>query len=128
MREIRQQDIVWVRFPYSDMSEEKFRPAVVASNDSYNRKSHDVIVCAITSKLDSKAYSVLIDDSMLSSGSMPLKSRIRADKIIRIEKGLVVKPFARLNNEAFDELTNEIMSLVKRIQKNGRQTVERIEY
>ena len=114
MGEARQQDIVWVRFPYSDMKESKFRPAVVVSNDDYNKKNPDVVACAITSKLDGMDYSILMDESNISSGKMPLKSRIRADKIILIDKALVAKAFARLDNRTFDSLTYEISRLVKR--------------
>jgi len=114
MGETKQQDIVWVRFPYSDMKESKFRPAVVVSNDSYNKKNMDVVACAVTSKLDDREYSILLDESNISSGKMPLKSRIRADKIILIDKLLVAKTFARLDNRTFDLLTYEISRLVKR--------------
>lgn len=114
MNEARQQDIVWVRFPYSDLREAKFRPAAVVSNDRYNRKNLDVVVCAVTSRLDDKEYSVLIDETSLDSGKMPLKSRVRADKIIPVGKKLIEKPFARLNDKTFDLLVEEINKLIKK--------------
>ncbi len=114
MDEIRQQDIVWVRFPYSDMKEWKFRPAVVISNNKYNKKSPDVVACAITSKLEEKDYTILIDESNITTGRLPVKSRIRADKIVHIEKQLIPKSFAQVNNKTFDMLTEEIKKLIKR--------------
>ncbi len=114
MDEIKQQDIVWVIFPYSDMQEAKFRPAVVVSNNSYNKKSPDIVACAVTSKLHEREYSILLDKSNLASGNLPLKSRIRADKVVQIEKSLVAKSFARLNDKTFDLLVGEIKKLVKR--------------
>lgn len=117
MSQIRQQDIVWVRFPYSDMREVKFRPAVVVSNNSYNRKHNDVIACAITSRLEEKEYGIPIDESKIASGKMPLKSMIRVDKIMQIEATLIARMFARLDNKSFDLLTERIMRLVKR---NGK--------
>ncbi len=113
---MNQQDIVWVKLPFSSLKESKVRPAVVVSNNEYNKRSQDIVVCAITSKLDEKQYSILIDDKNLSSGNLPLKSRIRADKIIQIEKDIVIKPFAILNDKTFDELINEIMKLLKRVK------------
>ena len=114
MSEVRQQDIVWIRFPYSDMKEGKFRPAIVVSNEKYNKNRLDVIACAVTSKLDEKDYTILIDQSNMSSGKLPLKSRIRADKIMQIEKKLVEKPFARLDDKTFDLLADEIKKLISR--------------
>jgi len=43
-----------------------------------------------------------------------LKSRIRADKIMQIEKSLIAKAFARLDDKTFDLLNAEIMKLLKR--------------
>ncbi len=42
-------NIVLVPFPFSDQTTTKKRPAVVISSDSYNGKSPDIIIMAITS-------------------------------------------------------------------------------
>ncbi|MBI2971678.1 MAG: type II toxin-antitoxin system PemK/MazF family toxin [Candidatus Aenigmarchaeota archaeon] len=111
---MNQQDLVWVRLPFSNFRESKVRPAVVVSNSEYNKGSSDIIVCAITSKLEGKQYSILIDNKNLSKGDLPIKSRVRADKILQMEKGLVIKSFARLDDKTFDLLVEEILKLVQR--------------
>lgn len=111
---MNQQDLVWVRLPFSSLKETKVRPAVIVSNNEYNKRSQDIVVCAVTSKLDEKQYSILIDNKNLSSGNLPVKSRIRADKIIQIEKNLIIRSFAKLDNKTFDSLINEIIKLLKR--------------
>lgn len=45
-------DVVVVAFPFTDQSAVKKRPAVVVSNRTYNRSRPDVILAAITSRLD----------------------------------------------------------------------------
>jgi len=111
---MKQQDLVWISIPYSSLEQSKVRPAVIVSNDSYNDKSQDIVVCAVTSKLDGMPYSILIDTSNLSIGKLPVKSRIRADKIMQIEKNLVIRQFAQLNKKTFDLLTSEIVKLIQR--------------
>lgn len=111
---MNQQDLVWIRLPFPSLKETKVRPAVIVSKNEYNKRSQDVVVCAVTSKLDEKQYSILVDDKNLSSGNLPLKSRIRADKIMQIEKNLIIKPFAKLDNKTFDALIGEIIKLLKR--------------
>ena len=111
---MNQQDLVWVKLPFSDLRQSKVRPALVVSNNSYNKSNPDVVVCAVTSKLKESEYSVLIDDKDLSSGSLPIKSRVRADKILQIEKDLVIRPFAKLENKMFDNVVGKIADLVKR--------------
>lgn len=109
-----QQDVIWVGLPFSSFKESKVRPAVIVSNDKYNKKSVDVVVCAITSNLEKMPYSLIIDNNNLSAGKMPMKSKIRADKIMQIERNLVINSFARLDNKTFDSLIEEINKLVKR--------------
>lgn len=111
---MNQQDIVWVRLPFSSLEESKVRPVVVVSNNEYNNKNQDVVVCAITSNLEKKDYTIIVDSSNLSMGKLPVKSKIRADKIMHIEKKLILNRFARLNNKTFDMLVKEIINLVQR--------------
>ena len=112
--QMKQQDLVWVKLPFSDFSGSKIRPAVIVSNNSYNGQGKNVVVCAVTSKLEPKPYSTTLNQENLSEGALPLKSRIRTDKILQIEKSLVEAPFARINNETFDRLVNEAVKLLKR--------------
>lgn len=114
MPDPQQRDIVWVRFPYADLEHGKFRPAVIVSNTRYNREHADVIACAITSKLEKNGYSIVIEQKNIESGTMPLKSRIRADKIMTLEKNLIAAPFARLDGATFGALVAKITDLVAR--------------
>ena len=114
MNETRQQDIIWVKIPYSDMEGAKFRPALVVSNDPYNNKHLGIIVCAITSNIDKQEFGIIFDNSNLISGKIHLKSKVRADKVMSIEKTLVVKSFARLNNKTFDSVIEEVIKLMRR--------------
>ena len=48
-------DIVVVRFPFTDSAKHKARPAVVISNEYYNRHSRNaIIILAITSQFENK--------------------------------------------------------------------------
>ena len=109
---IKQGEIVWIRFPYSDMKEVKFRPALILSNDSYNKKYNDVLICAITSNLQKREYGVVIDKSNMMRGTIPIKSVIRADKILSVEKDMVNKSFAEIDSRTFSAVVKKIMNLI----------------
>jgi len=111
---MNQQDLVWVKLPYSDLRQSKVRPALIVSNNDYNNSNPDVVVCAVTSKLKESKYSILIENKDLSSGTLPIKSRVRADKILQIEKDLAIRPFAKLDNKMFDNVVGKIADLLKR--------------
>ena len=109
---MNQRDIIWVSLPYTDFKEAKARPAVVVSNDEYNKSHKDLVVCALTTNLQTKEYSVIIDNENISSGKLPLRSRIRADKILQISKDLAKGSFASINQNTFKDLTKEILKLI----------------
>ncbi len=111
---MQQGDLVWVKVPFSNFEEEKIRPALIVSNDAYNASSFDVVICAITSNLEQMPYSLMISQKNLAQGELPLTSKIRVDKLFQLEKTKVLKPFAKLNNETFELVVNQIAKLVSR--------------
>jgi len=44
-----QGDILLVPIPFTDLSSQKRRPVIVISNNSYNQKTTDLVVMAMTS-------------------------------------------------------------------------------
>jgi mRNA interferase MazF len=48
-------DVVLVPFPFTSPTASKKRPAIVASNRSYNAAKPDVVVMAVTSQLRASA-------------------------------------------------------------------------
>ncbi|MBI4311949.1 MAG: type II toxin-antitoxin system PemK/MazF family toxin [Chloroflexi bacterium] len=45
-------DVVLVPFPFTDLSGSKYRPAVVVSDDSYNRTTRDIVIGQITGNMN----------------------------------------------------------------------------
>ncbi len=107
-----QGDIVIVPFPFSNLSDKKRRPVLVLSKTEDNLHSLDIITCGITSNLANEKYSVLIDNDSLEFGSIPNKSRIRADKLFTIDKDIIIKKVAKVKKEFFEEVRNQFKSLL----------------
>ena len=109
----RQRDIVLVPFPFSDLSGQKVRPVLVVSNDAYNQRSRDVLVCGLTTNLDPTPYSIIVDVSDVERmGSLRHKSKIKADAIASLEQSILIKRIARLRLSPFTEVTGLIHGLV----------------
>lgn len=111
---MRQQDIVWVRVPYSNFDDSKVRPAVVMSNDAYNELHDDIVVCSLTSNLEPAPYKVPVSSDDLSEGELPLDSMARADKVVPVEKPLVERALGRLDEAAYDRIVDALSGLVRR--------------
>jgi len=72
------------------------------------------VVCAITSNPKKRRHSIPIKQKDLASGKLPIRSRVRADKILSIHRELVLSAFARLSDKKFDEVVTEVKWLVSR--------------
>ncbi|MFH1505920.1 MAG: type II toxin-antitoxin system PemK/MazF family toxin [archaeon] len=107
-----QREIVLTPFPFSDLSNIKQRPVLILSNNEYNYKTEDLLVCGLTSTLKDTEYSVLIDNKNLEAGMIPLKSRIKVDKIFTLEQSLFKKKLGKLDKETFEKVKEELMKLI----------------
>lgn len=112
MSVLHQKEVFWASFPYSHLGEDKQRPVLVVSNDEYNASGDDVVVCAITSNLKARPYSVPLDQSGFVEGKLPLNSRIRCDKILGLEKTLLGKKMGRVTDKVFQNTLGEISRLL----------------
>ena len=62
------------------------RPAIIVSNNRYNRRSDDVVAVPLTSNLRPSEYSVPVTSKDIESGEL-VDSNARVDKIFSVEKG-----------------------------------------
>lgn len=109
----KQREIVLVPFPFSDLSSSKRRPVLIISNNYYNDKFPDVLVCVITSNLFQDEYSVVLDDSDLEVGILPERSIIKWHKLFTIEQTQILKRFSLISENKFREVRNEITELIQ---------------
>jgi len=70
MEDISVRDIVFVAFPFSDLSNHKLRPALVLAD----AQRGDWILCQITSKSYSDSKAIEINDTNFESGGLSLVS------------------------------------------------------
>ncbi|OGI15243.1 hypothetical protein A3K63_04200 [Candidatus Micrarchaeota archaeon RBG_16_49_10] len=105
-------DIVLVPFPFTDLSGMKKRPALVVSNNMYNRSSEDFIICSITSNLQNREHSVLISSSDLESGFIPKTSIVKVNNIHNFKQGLALKKIGRVKKKVLKEVKEKLFELM----------------
>ncbi len=104
----KQKDIVLFPFPFSNLEQEKVRPAIIISNNKFNNNSLDRIMVPLTSVLKKKPYSASVLQEDLISGRLVTKSIIRADKIFSLEKDLIKVRIGVISNKKFKEIIEKI--------------------
>ncbi len=106
-----QGDIVLIPVPFTDLSSQKRRPAIVISNDDHNLKSDDIVVVAMTSSLANRDYGFTITSDELAIGQLKRPSMVRVDKIYTLSKSIVVKVFGRVDPSVLDRIRASLRQL-----------------
>ena len=107
-----QGDIILVPFPFTNLMAVKRRPVLILSKGEYNSKADDVITCGITSNINDSNHSVIIDNTDLIEGSIPLQSRIKVDKLFTLEQSIVIKKLGKVNTNIFESVKKELHKLI----------------
>ncbi len=108
----RQGDIVLIPIPFSDLTNNKQRPVLIISSNSYNKMTEDIVVVAVTSQLKDLDYSVVIETIDLHEGELKVTSAIRADKVYTLSKDIVKRKFGKVNSKVLDAVRTKINELI----------------
>ena len=91
---IKQNDIVLVPFPFTDLSSSKVRPALVVSKNL----GDDFILCGISSK-SSCVNEIQITNDDLSAGELPVRSFVKIGKIVTLHSSLIRRSVASVRKD-----------------------------
>jgi mRNA interferase MazF len=101
--------VVLVRFPFSDLSEFKLRPAVVLADAGRG----DCVLCQITSKPYGDARALQLEQSAFASGSLRVTSYVRPGKLFTASGELITEEVGVLTPEALTGVVDAVMNLLR---------------
>lgn len=107
-----QKDIVLVYYPFSNISGYKLRPAVIISNNNYNKNNEDLLLIGITSSDKSRNYIIDILNSDLVEGNLLLDSKIKVDHLLLAEKTIIKKKIAKISDALFAKVKEKLNELI----------------
>ena len=98
-----------IPFPFTDLSDNKVRPAVVISN---NLKGNDVIVAFISSKklkeLQPTDISIKETDRSFRLTGLKTNSTIKLSKLATLEKKIILGELGKISVETEKEITKKL--------------------
>jgi mRNA interferase MazF len=107
-------DIVLVKFPFSDLSQTKPRPAVILW---VNPAGDDITLCAITSQnidqLSVEDIPLLPTDPEFFSTGLRVPSKIRTTRITTLTKQLVIRKFGGLGTQQIQVLNEKLIEMLQ---------------
>lgn len=98
-----------VRFPFSDLSNAKLRPAVVLADVGRD----DFVLCQVTSKSYADPGAIQVTDDSFSSGGLRHTSYVRPGKLFTANRDLVAATAGQLTEEARIEVIEAVIELLR---------------
>lgn len=109
-----QGDIVLIPIPFTDLSSQKRRPVVVISNNTYNQRTADIVVVALTSNPAPADYGFPITSLDLEKGELNRPGKVRVDKIYTLSQSIVAKTFGRVNETTLERIRQTLQDLTSK--------------
>jgi mRNA interferase MazF len=101
--------MVLVRFPFSDLSQAKLRPAVVLADAGRG----DWILCQVTSKPYGDAQAIALDDASFATGSLRVASYARPGKLFTANHSLMVTQVGTLKPTPFKQIIKAVVEILQ---------------
>lgn len=108
-------DVVLVPFPFTDLTTQKQRPALVISSNDFNSYSLDVILLGITSQIPkdvAQSDYYLTSDEQQRAG-LPKPSIVKAAKVVTLSQNLIRKAIGRLLVRTVDQVVTKLEAIIK---------------
>lgn len=102
-------NIVVIRFPFSDFSSFKRRPALVLAAP----KGNDSILCQITSKRTRDSYAIPIGNDAFEEGSLKKPSNIRPNKLFTAENSTILYKAGKLEKQKLTQAVGTACSILQ---------------
>lgn len=104
-------DIVLVRFPFSDLSQTKLRPALVLT---VGKNIDEITLCFISSQntqnLSFNEFAIFRSDSEFTQTGLKTNSKVRVTKIITLERKLILRKIGKLGKKHIKILNQTLIT------------------
>jgi mRNA interferase MazF len=96
-------------FPFSDLSHNKLRPAVLLASTG----REDWIVCQITSNPFGDTRSLVLSASEFAAGTLQRTSYVRPGKIFTAHESLIAAVVGTLKPEIFEAVRSAVIGMIR---------------
>lgn len=100
-------DVVVTPFPFSDLTANKKRPALVVADLT----GDDIIICLITSQNAKDNYAISLASDDLANGQLKQISNIRPNRLFTIDAKIILYRIGTLKKEKTEQVSQKIIEI-----------------
>ncbi len=100
-------DIVLLPFPYSDLTGMKQRPALIISNEVFNRSSDKICLLITSNKIKD---GVLIDNFL--NGKLPFRSWVKPYRIFTVDERVIKRKLCCVDEKFLEKVIGKFNEYV----------------
>jgi mRNA interferase MazF len=101
--------VILARFPFSDLSQTKLRPAVVLADVGRG----DWVLCQITSNPYADPRAIRLEESDFVPGSLQISSFARPGKLFTASQNLIQAQVGKLRTQRFGDIIEAVVLLLR---------------
>jgi mRNA interferase MazF len=105
----RQGEVIFLAYPFSNLSATKVRPAVVLQPVRKN----DMITCQISSKSYADPNAVEIGDDGFAEGGLPMVSYVQTAKLFTAHASLIHRTAGRLREVMLNDIMARVIAVLR---------------
>lgn len=99
--------VVSSAFPFSDLTSQKFRPALVAAIADFD----DLILCQITSRPYSASHAIKLTSVDFQDGDLPVMSYIRPDKLFTADDSMISRVYGEIKSDKLEQVHKALRTI-----------------
>jgi mRNA interferase MazF len=100
-------DVVVTPFPFTDLSANKKRPALVVAT----LLGDDVVLCAITSQSVADDYAISLSDDDFETGGLRQMSNIRPNRLFKADAKVISYRAGKIRTDKLQEVKKKIKEI-----------------
>lgn len=112
---IKKGDIILIKFPFTDLTSIKVRPALVVSSDRYNNASNDALFMLITSQTSN----MFMDDLLIEANhpeftntGLKKPSLFKIDRIVVLAKSIAKRKLGEIGPQISSEISQRLKKVL----------------
>lgn len=112
MNKYRKGDIIGMRFPFSDLTSSKYRPALIISNE-FTNQGNDYLMVQITSVFrDNNPYLIEISQDDVTLNPLPKNSCVKIFKVYTLNESLIRGKITAVSEEFSTKIKSAFIDLL----------------